>query len=101
MLEHIDRRRRAGDDSLGLLAPGGRLLLQVPTAPPASPVYDRATLTAQIERHGFAVESARHINWLGAVAGGLGSRPLLPVLRLEQRFSPSRGRALLVVARRV
>ncbi len=56
VLEHIERDADALATFAALLEPGGRLVLQVPTAPPASPVYDRATLTAQIERHGFAVE---------------------------------------------
>ena len=102
----LDGLAQVGDDDRALalihslLPSGGRLLLQVPAAPPAPHVYERATLTAQLERHGFVVESSRHIDWLGAIAGGLSSRLRLPVLRLEQRFSPSRGRALLVVARR-
>ena len=56
-------------------------------------------LTAHLQRHGFAIESARHLDWMGAVTGR--TRPLLPMLRFEQRFSPSRGRVLLIVARRL
>ncbi|MFN8641686.1 MAG: glycosyltransferase [Candidatus Binatia bacterium] len=85
---------RLGD----LLRPGGRLLLHLPAAPPAPRVYQLATLTAELERHGFRVEWSRHVDWLGAVTGR--RRPVMPAVRFEQRFHPSRGRALLVVAQR-
>ena len=103
----LDGLGQVGDDDTALatiqslLPAGGRLLLQLPAAPPAPRVYELADLTAQLARHGFAVEWARHVDWLGAVAGGLRAQPLMPLLRFEQRFQPTRGRTLLVVARRL
>lgn len=100
----LDGLAQVGDDDAALerlhalLAPGGRLLLQVPAAPPAQRVYERGALVDALERHGFAVESARYADWLGAVSGR--ARPMMPLLRLEQRFQPARGRMLLVVATR-
>jgi len=103
----LDGLAHAGDDDEAALAlfhallpEGGRLLLQLPAAPRAPRRYDRAALSAQLTRHGFAVESARYVDWLGGVAGGLTARPLLPLLRLERHLDPSRGRSLLVVARK-
>jgi glycosyltransferase involved in cell wall biosynthesis len=101
----LDGLAQLGDDDAALaliaslLPPGGRLLLQLPAAPPAARPYDRVALGAQLERHGFAVEWARYVDWLGAVTGR--SRPVMPLLRIEQRWQPSRGRALLAVARRL
>jgi len=101
----LDGLAQIGDDETALdltqqiLPTGGRLLLQVPAAGAAPRVYDQTTLTAQLQRHGFAIESARHLDWLGAATGR--TRPLLPVVRFEQRFNPSRGRVLLIVARRL
>jgi SAM-dependent methyltransferase len=110
----------------GLLAPGGRLLLQAPAMPELYGSIDRSlghhrryareSLTAQLAAHGLAAEEARYINLPAAVAWYVYTRLLgrsrtpsvqgrvnsllVPWLRLERRLAPGRGTSLLVMTRR-
>jgi glycosyltransferase involved in cell wall biosynthesis len=125
-LEHIERDDDALATFASLLAPGGRIVLQVPAMPGLYGELDRAVghvrryrrdeLAAALQRHGFAVEMARYVNLPGALGWYLNSRllrrravprlqarladVLVPWLRLEQRLDPSWGMTLLAVGRK-
>jgi len=126
VLEHILDDDRALATFGGLLAPGGRLVLQVPAmhelygsidrAIDHHRRYERDELVALVRRHGFEVEHARYFNAPGIVGWYLNSvllrrravpgvqarmaNLLVPWLRLEQRLQLPWGMALLLVARK-
>jgi glycosyltransferase involved in cell wall biosynthesis len=127
VLEHIEDDDAALATFARLLEPGGRLVLQVPAmralygeidrAISHHRRYERDSLVAQLQGHGFAIDEASYFN-LPGIAGwyvnsvllkrhaipGLQARVanlLVPWLRFEQRLNLRRGMALLVVARKV
>jgi glycosyltransferase involved in cell wall biosynthesis len=126
VLEHIEHDDDALATFASLLPVGGRLVLQVPAMPALYGEidralghyrrYDRDGVVAQLERQGFAIETARYINLPGVVGWYVNSRllrrrtvpglqtriasALVPMLRLEQRLAPRRGMALIVVGRK-
>ena len=127
VLEHIEDDDAALATFARLLEPGGRLVLQVPAmralygeidrAIHHYRRYERGDLVAQLQGHGFTIEEASYFNLPGVVGWYLNSvllkrraipgmqariaNLLVPWLRVEQRFRPSRGMALLIVARKV
>jgi glycosyltransferase involved in cell wall biosynthesis/precorrin-6B methylase 2 len=126
VLEHIERDDDALATFASLLAPGGRIVLQVPAMPGLYGELDRAVghqrryqreaLVAGLERHGFEVEMARYVSLPGMLGWYINSRLLrrrsvprlqarladvfVPWLRLEERLAPSCGMSLLAVGRK-
>jgi glycosyltransferase involved in cell wall biosynthesis/precorrin-6B methylase 2 len=127
VLEHIENDDGALATFASLLAMNGRLVLQVPAMRALYGEIDRAIahvrryeadeLTAKLRAHGFEIEEVRYFNVLGILGWYLNSvvlkrrtvpgfqarlaDALVPLLRLEQQFRPSRGMALLAVGRKV
>ena len=124
-LEHIERDDDALAAFASLLEPGGRIILQLPTTPPAAGAndraaaqhrYDRDGLAAALRRHGFEVEMLRYVNLPGAFGeyvrsrllgqpslNGRGARTparILPWLRVEQRLNPPWGTTLIAAGRK-
>jgi SAM-dependent methyltransferase len=123
-LEHLERDDEALAAFATLLAPGGRVVVQVPAMHNLYGEIDRAIghvrryqrdeLTAKLERHGFAVEQARYVNLPGLLIWYLNSRLLrrhsVPAVQarmagalvpwLEERVSPRWGMTLLAVGRK-
>jgi glycosyltransferase involved in cell wall biosynthesis len=126
VLEHIENDRGALAAFASILPPGGRLVLQVPAMQSIYGEIDRAIghyrryeaapLRQLLEEAGFEVQSLRFFNipgilgwYVNAVLLGRSAVPgiqarlvnlLVPLLRLEQRFSPSFGMALIAVGRK-
>ena len=126
VLEHIEHDDDALATFASVLPIGGRLVLQVPARPSLYGGIDRAighhrryereALRAQLERHGFTVESARYFNLPGVLGWYVNSRllnrrsvpglqariasALVPWLSLEQRFDLPTGMSLLIVGRK-
>ena len=122
-LEYLERDDDAVAAFAQLLEPGGRLVVQVPAmsqlygeidrAIGHRRRYDRADLTALLERHGFELEQVRYVNVPGALAWYVNARllgrrrvprvqarlasVLLPWLRFEQHLTPSWGLSLLAI----
>jgi SAM-dependent methyltransferase len=77
VLEHIDEDLAALREFMGLLVPGGRLLLLVPAHPALYGGYDRAAghvrrypkelLRDRLVEAGFEIETLRHVNPVGAL----------------------------------
>ncbi len=127
VLEHIEKDDNAISTFASVLAPGGRLHLQVPAMNRLYGEidrtighfrrYDRDELTARLRSHGFEIDEASYFNLPGAIGWYLNSRILkrktvpglqarvasilVPWLRLEQRIRPRWGMSLIVVARKV
>ncbi|MFI5394402.1 MAG: glycosyltransferase [Candidatus Binatia bacterium] len=127
VLEHIENDDAALATFASLLEPGGRLVLQVPALHRLYGEIDRAIghwrryerdeLTAKLTGHGLATEEASYFNVPGVLGWyvnsvllkrrsvpGLQARLanlLVPWLRLEQRWQPRRGMALIAVSRKV
>jgi len=126
VLEHIENDRGALAAFASILPPKGRLVLQVPAMQSIYGEIDRAIghyrryeetpLRHLLEDAGFEVESLRFFNvpgiagwYVNAVLLGRSAVPgvqarmanlLVPLLRLEQKFSPRFGMALIAVGRK-
>lgn len=126
VLEHIENDRQTVADFAEVLPPGGRLVLLVPAMPSLYGTldvhlnhyrrYELPSLKALVTEAGFAVETIRYLNRPGVIGWWLNSRVLkrrvlpkaqlagfrwiFPLLRLEEKRSPSFGMSLLVLARR-
>ena len=84
VLEHVERDADALERFRDALLPGGRLLLLVPAHPHLYGYYDRAaghvrryskgSLRRLLEGSGFAVETLRHVNPVGALGWLAGVR---------------------------
>jgi SAM-dependent methyltransferase len=125
-LEHLDDDDAALASFASLLAPGGRVILQVPAMPQLYGEidraigrrrrYDRDQLLEKLRRHGFAVEFARYANLPGVLGWYVNSRLLrrhsvpglqarlsgllIPWLRIEEHLDLRRGMTLVVVGRK-
>ena len=126
VLEHIEDDRATLKDFAGVLQPGGRLVLLVPSHPALYGTldkglahfrrYSRKPLLQIVEAAGLHVESARHLNMVAVPGWWLNSRVfrrkvlpgnqvrafgwLMPLLAVEKRIAPPFGLSLLVVARK-
>ncbi len=126
VLEHIERDSQALKAFARLLPAGGRLVLQVPALQSIYGQIDRAIghyrryeaepLERLLEESGFEVEEMRYFNVVGVLGWYINSKLLgrsavpglqarfanwlVPLLRLEQSFSPPFGMALIAVGRR-
>ncbi|HVM98343.1 MAG TPA: methyltransferase, partial [Candidatus Acidoferrales bacterium] len=127
VLEHIENDEAALATFAQLLAPGGRLVLQVPAmhwlyggidrAIGHARRYQRAELMNKLTAHGFEVDHASYFNLPGVLGWflnavvlrrrtvpGLQARIanlLVPWLRLERRWQLPFGMALIAVGRKV
>ncbi len=126
VLEHIENDSGALAAFASILPSGGRLVLQVPAMQAIYGEidraighfrrYERAPLQRLLEDAGFEVEQLQYFNvpgivgwYINAVLLGRSTVPglqarlvnfLVPLLRLEQKFSPPFGMALLAVGRK-
>lgn len=126
VLEHIENDRAALAAFAAILPPGGRLVLQVPAMQSIYGEIDRAIghhrryerreLDNLLDDCGFEVVESRYFNMPGVLGWYLNSKLLgrrtvpgiqvrmanflVPLLRLEQRMSPTCGMALLAVGRK-
>ena len=126
VLEHIEDDASTLRDFAAVLPRDGHLALLVPAMPSLYGTldrhldhfrrYDRATLQRLVTASGFEVEAIRYLNRPGAFGWWLNSRVLkrrllprmqtrafrflLPLLKLEERRSPSFGMSLLVLGQR-
>jgi len=127
VLEHIERDDAALATFSSLLESGGRLILQVPAmhalfgqidrAIGHYRRYDRDELATKLAAHGFELAEGTYFNlpgvlgwWINSVVLRRGTVPglqarvanlLVPWLRIERRWRPPRGMALLAVGRKV
>jgi glycosyltransferase involved in cell wall biosynthesis len=125
-LEHLERDDDALAAFAALLAPSGRVILQVPAMHQLYGEidrglgrlrrYDREELAGKLHRHGFSVELIRYANLPGIIGWYVNSRLLrrqsvpgvqarmagllVPWLRLEERFELRWGMTLLAVGRK-
>ena len=126
VLEHIENDDAALATFASLLAPGGRLVLQVPALHRLHGAIDRAIghwrryqrdeLVSKLRTHGFEIEKADYFNLPGVFGWYLNSvllqrravpglqariaNLLVPWLRLEERWRPGLGMTLIAVGRR-
>lgn len=126
VLEHIADDHGTLKDFAAVLPPGGRLALLVPAMPALYGTldiglhhfrrYDREALRQLLTESGFDVATLRYLNRPGVFGWWLNSRVLkrrvlprmqlaafawlLPLLRLEEKQSPSFGMSLLALAHR-
>jgi len=126
VLEHIEDHENTLKDFAKILPEGGHLVLLVPSMPALYGTldvnlhhfrrYDREPLRGLLEQCGFQVETLRYMNRVAVPGWWLNSRILkrrvlpkgqlalfrwiLPLLKLEEKSSPSFGLSLLALARR-
>jgi glycosyltransferase involved in cell wall biosynthesis len=125
VLEHVEDDRGALRAMRGLLAPGGRVVLVVPSIKALYGAIDRAIhhyrrysrdeIDEKLREAGLEVEHLSHFNMLGVPGWWLNARVLgrttvpgiqarindwlVPWLRLERRFGPPLGISLIAVGR--
>jgi glycosyltransferase involved in cell wall biosynthesis len=126
VLEHIEDDRSTLTDFARVLPPGGRLALLVPAMPSLYGTldiglhhfrrYEREALRQLLADCGFEIATLRYVNRPGVFGWWLNSRVLkrtvlprmqlaafpwlLPILRMEEKQSPSFGMSLLALAHR-
>ena len=126
VLEHIEDHENTLRDFAAILPAGGHLVLLVPSMPGLYGTldvnlnhfrrYDKEPLRALLEGSGFQVETLRYMNRIAVPGWWLNSRVLkrrvlprgqlaafrwiLPLLKLEEKSSPSFGLSLLALASR-
>jgi SAM-dependent methyltransferase len=126
VLEHIEDDRATLTDFARVLAPGGHLVLLVPSMPALYGTldihlnhyrrYEPAGLRQTVTGAGFSIDEMRYLNRPGVLGWWLNSRLLKrrilpkrqlaafrwiqPLLKLEERRPPSFGMSLLVLARK-
>jgi SAM-dependent methyltransferase len=126
VLEHIEVDHGTLEDCASVLAPGGHLVLLVPSLKALYGSldihlqhfrrYEKEPLRALLAQHGFEVEDLRFVNRVAVFGWWLSSRILkrkvlprnqlaafrlmMPLLRFEETHPPSFGLSLLALARR-
>lgn len=126
VLEHIENDRGALAAFAAILQPGGQLVLQVPAMQSLYGEIDRAIghyrryekrpLEQLLDESGFDVIEARHFNVPGLVGWYVNAKLLrrrtvpgvqarlvnflVPLLRVEQKFNPQVGMALIAIGRK-
>ncbi len=123
VLEHIENDRGALETFAAILRPGGRLVLQVPAMSGLYGEIDRAighyrryevdSLRRLLSQSGFDVAETRYFNLPGVLGWYINAKLLgrkavpgvqarlvnllVPLLKLEQKFSPPFGMALIAI----
>lgn len=126
VLEHIEDHRAALTSFAAILPAGGQLVLQVPAMESIYGEIDRAIghhrryerpgVEELLDQCGFDVVETRYFNTPGIIGWYVNSKllgrravpglqvrlanMLVPLLRLEQRFSPGCGMALIAIGRK-